>query len=337
MMVLSQTILEMIGNTLAVSILHEEAFIDVNWVNAMNDEIHALYENKTWFMTDLLIGRKPNGCKWIFRIKYKFDDDIERSAMTPLPENIVLSHKEHDISYSVHCLSHHMHAPLKSHIDIALRVLKYLKLAPGLGDEFSKRKTEAEYRCMAFTTCEIIWIVKILGDYGMNDLVPMDLYGDNKSSIQIAANLVMHEKTKHFDIDVHLVRENVASGLIKTIKVDSKSQVTNIFTKALGTAQHPFLALIEVGSETHPPMLERGSYVPWSSRSRSYIDRNRETRKFLNHSIDKGPYQMKEIPPTDTQPAKTQTEDDLTGDDLKQYEADIEAMNLILISIPTDI
>ncbi|GJW12258.1 hypothetical protein Tco_1578085 [Tanacetum coccineum] len=30
-------------------------------------------------------------------------------------------------------------------------------------------------------------------------------------------------------------------------------------------------------------------------------------------------------------------EEDLTGDDLKQYEADIEAMNLILISIPNDI
>ncbi|GKA13762.1 ribonuclease H-like domain-containing protein [Tanacetum coccineum] len=57
---------------------YEEAFIDVNWVNAMNDEMHALYENKTWFMTDLLIGRKPIGCKWVFRIKYKFDGDIER-------------------------------------------------------------------------------------------------------------------------------------------------------------------------------------------------------------------------------------------------------------------
>ncbi|GKB59532.1 hypothetical protein Tco_0915718 [Tanacetum coccineum] len=30
-------------------------------------------------------------------------------------------------------------------------------------------------------------------------------------------------------------------------------------------------------------------------------------------------------------------EDDLTGDDLRHYEAEIEAMNLILISIPNDI
>nr|GEZ02295.1 ribonuclease H-like domain-containing protein [Tanacetum cinerariifolium] len=46
---------------------------------------------------------------------------------------------------------------------------------------------------------------------------------------------------------------------------------------------------------------------------------------------------MKEILATDTQDARPQTKDDLTGDDLKQYEADIEAMNLILISIPNDI
>ncbi|GKG12428.1 hypothetical protein Tco_0346665, partial [Tanacetum coccineum] len=35
-----------------------------------------------------------------------------------------------------------MHAPLKSHFDIAMRVLKYLKLAPGLGVNFSKRKSD---------------------------------------------------------------------------------------------------------------------------------------------------------------------------------------------------
>ncbi|GJZ27301.1 hypothetical protein Tco_0571554 [Tanacetum coccineum] len=49
-------------------------------------------------------------------------------------------------------------------------------------------------------------------------------------------------------------------------------------------------------------MLERGSYIPWTSRFR-----------------------------------RLETEDDLTGDNLKHYEAEIEAMNLILIYIPNDI
>ncbi|GKD13217.1 retrovirus-related pol polyprotein from transposon TNT 1-94 [Tanacetum coccineum] len=43
------------------------------------------------------------------------------------------------------------------------------------------------------------------------------------------------------------------------------------------------------------------------------------------------------IQPNRNQPERPETEDDLTGDNLKQYEVDIEVMNLILISIPNDI
>lgn len=55
---------------------------------------------------------------------------------------------------------------------------------------------------------------------------------------QITANFVMQEKTKHYDIDVHLIREKDSSGLIKTVSVGSKDQTGDVFTKALGTAQH---------------------------------------------------------------------------------------------------
>ncbi|GJY67902.1 hypothetical protein Tco_0470884 [Tanacetum coccineum] len=81
-------------------------------------------------------------------------------------------------------------------------------------------------------------------------------------------------------------------------------------------------------------MHERGSYIPWARRFRRYLNRKRETRKFLNHSIDVGPYELKMIQPDTNQEPILETEDDLTSDALKQYEADIKAMNLILISIP---
>ncbi|GJX04949.1 ribonuclease H-like domain-containing protein [Tanacetum coccineum] len=105
----------------------------------------------------------------------------------------------------------------------------------------SKSSAEAEYRAMASSTYEIMWIFKVLKDLGLKDLVLVALHCDNKYAIQIAANPVMHEKTKHFDIDVHLVRKKVASGLIKTIKTGSKNQVANILTKALGSVQHSAL------------------------------------------------------------------------------------------------
>ncbi|GJW80547.1 putative RNA-directed DNA polymerase [Tanacetum coccineum] len=215
--------------------------------------------------------------KYFIELLHEFGLLACRLVVTPLPENIVLSHKETandkflknvtayqklvgkliylcmtrpDISYVVNCPSQHMHSPLQSHFDLGLRLLRYLKLAPGSGINFanshsnkrhatlSKSSAEAEYRAMASVTCEIMWVLKVLKDFGQCGLTPVDLFCDNKSAIQIAANPVMHEKTKHFDIDVHLVREKVASGLIKTKKVNSKDQVADIFTKALGSVQH---------------------------------------------------------------------------------------------------
>ncbi|GJT99277.1 retrovirus-related pol polyprotein from transposon TNT 1-94 [Tanacetum coccineum] len=96
-------------------------------------------------------------------------------------------------------------------------------------------------------------------------------------------------------------------------------------------------SLVDARSKTHPPMLERGSYIPWASRFKHYLNRKRETQKSLNHSIDVGPYKFKMIQPDTNRDLRPETEDDLTGDALKQYETDIEAMNLILISIPNEI
>ncbi|GJT98944.1 gag-pol polyprotein [Tanacetum coccineum] len=95
-------------------------------------------------------------------------------------------------------------------------------------------------------------------------------------------------------------------------------------------------SLADAGSETRPPMLERGSYIPWASRFRRYINRNRENQKWLNKALDEGPYQFEMFPNNSTVP-KLQTAEDLQGDALLHYDAEIELMNLILLSIPNDI
>ncbi|GJU54606.1 hypothetical protein Tco_1228320 [Tanacetum coccineum] len=48
-------------------------------------------------------------------------------------------------------------------------------------------------------------------------------------------------------------------------------------------------------------------------------------------------YEFRTFTPSDTEAPRMQKEEDLRGDDSKHYEAEIEAMNLILISIPNDI
>ncbi|GKE35262.1 ribonuclease H-like domain-containing protein [Tanacetum coccineum] len=57
---------------------YSDVLKDPNWVDAMNNEIEALNINNTWVICDLPIGRKPIGCKWIYKIKYKASGEIER-------------------------------------------------------------------------------------------------------------------------------------------------------------------------------------------------------------------------------------------------------------------
>ncbi|GJS92041.1 ribonuclease H-like domain-containing protein, partial [Tanacetum coccineum] len=57
---------------------YNDVILDNKWIDAMNAEIEALNKNHTWIFTNLPANRKPIGCKWIFKIKYKANGEIER-------------------------------------------------------------------------------------------------------------------------------------------------------------------------------------------------------------------------------------------------------------------
>ncbi|GJV07112.1 ribonuclease H-like domain-containing protein [Tanacetum coccineum] len=102
----------------------------------------------------------------------------------------------------------------------------------------SKSSSEAEYRSMSSASCEIVWLGNLLHSIGLTNLYPVEMCCDHSSAIQIAANPVFYERIKHFELDVHFVREKVLAGIIKTVKVSSELQTTYVFTKCLGVVQH---------------------------------------------------------------------------------------------------
>lgn len=65
---------------------------------------------------------------------------------------------------------------------------------------------EVEYRALSITTRELVWISYLLQDFHITPALPFPLYCDNTAAIYITKNSVFHEKTKHIEIDCHIVR-----------------------------------------------------------------------------------------------------------------------------------
>ncbi|GKC64404.1 hypothetical protein Tco_1097002 [Tanacetum coccineum] len=98
-----------------------------------------------------------------------------------------------------------------------------------------KSSTEAQYRAVASVTSEVVWILNVFKDLNREVLLLVTLHCDSNSAIKIAANPVFHEKTKHLEVDLHFVRENILNGVVKTVKADSANQIADILTKRLNT------------------------------------------------------------------------------------------------------
>ena len=97
----------------------------------------------------------------------------------------------------------------------------------------SQSSSKAEYRALATTTCELQWLTCLLQDLRVPFTSPALLYCDNRSTLHLAANPLFHERSKHIEIDCHVVREKLKAGLIHLLPIKTHSQVTNICTKAL--------------------------------------------------------------------------------------------------------
>uniref|UniRef100_A0A2N9H0E6 CCHC-type domain-containing protein n=1 Tax=Fagus sylvatica TaxID=28930 RepID=A0A2N9H0E6_FAGSY len=95
----------------------------------------------------------------------------------------------------------------------------------------SRSSTEAEYRALADTTSELLALRWLLEDMGVTHSSPTVIHCDNRSAIQIAHNDVFHERTKHIEIDCHLVRHHLSAGILHLLPVSSSDQTADIFTK----------------------------------------------------------------------------------------------------------
>lgn len=55
-----------------------QAVKDTRWIEAVQQKIQALQDNHTWEVIDLHAGKNNVGSKWVYKIKYHANGEVER-------------------------------------------------------------------------------------------------------------------------------------------------------------------------------------------------------------------------------------------------------------------
>nr|GFC11049.1 NBS-containing resistance-like protein [Tanacetum cinerariifolium] len=92
---------------------------------------------------------------------------------------------------------------------------------------------ETEYHGVTNAVAETSWNRNLLCELHTPLFTATLVYCDNVNAVYMSANPVQHQRTKHREIDIHFVRDNVAACHVRVLHVPSQFQYADISTKGL--------------------------------------------------------------------------------------------------------
>ncbi|RVW73046.1 Retrovirus-related Pol polyprotein from transposon RE1 [Vitis vinifera] len=166
-----------------------------------------------------------------------------------------------DIMHIVNLIGRYMENPTEVHLLAAKRIFYYLKGTVDFGILYkrgekssligfsnsdyaitwsSKKQqivtlstTEVEFVAAALSSCQVIWLRRLLEVLYNQQQGPTVIYCDNLSAIKLSKNLVLHGRSKHIDVRYYFLRDLCKDGVIDLVFCKSEDQIANILTKPL--------------------------------------------------------------------------------------------------------
>ncbi|KAL6313370.1 hypothetical protein AAG906_001081 [Vitis piasezkii] len=210
-------------------------------------DVYALAKqnaNHTWSLTSLLPGKKPIGCRWVYKIKRHSDGTIEHFKAC-LVAKVAQNWSLHQLNVN----NAFLHGDLYEEIYMTPppglqrqrenQVCHLHKLLYGLKKAsrqwFAKFSTvvqavgftqsKADYslftcrKSKSFTALLIYWtkrqkIVSLSSAEAEYRAMTALLYCDNTTALHKATNPIFHERTRHIEMDCHFIRDKIQDGSI---------------------------------------------------------------------------------------------------------------------------
>ena len=88
-------------------------------------------------------------------------------------------------------------------------------------DVAARSSIEAEYRAMAMTKYELIWLKQLLKEFKFGKEEYLKLICDKQVALHVAPNPIFYERTKCIEVVCHFIAEKITSGYVATSFVNS--------------------------------------------------------------------------------------------------------------------
>ena len=114
---------------------------------------------------------------------------------------------------------------------------------------------EAEYMATSQTTCEAIWMRKIMVGLFGSHLDPTVIHCDNQICIKLLVNTVFHHRSKHVDIWYHHIRDCVQKIMLLQY-IPTEDHDADILMKVLTRSKFEYHR-DRIGVKDNPFLVER--------------------------------------------------------------------------------
>lgn len=97
----------------------------------------------------------------------------------------------------------------------------------------SRSSTEAKYQSIVSCVAELLWMKSLLEELHIPIIQIPARYCDNSGVVQLAANPILHARTKNVEIDLHFVRDHVIKRSISVRHIPACDQLVDLLTKSV--------------------------------------------------------------------------------------------------------